>query len=331
MSSKQNRQSADGGTETASEGVPARTGEAESATGPARETLADLEARLQYSFAQPELLVLALTHRSYPYEARIGAAEAELRARPYSDAREQRNQPGLDNEQLEFLGDAVLGLAITEALFEEFPECSEGELTRLRASLVSRKRMAQMGVELGLGEHLRLGRSAEQNGSRRKPALLANSAEAVIAAVYLDALRREGDPAQRNGLVAIRALVERFLLAPERAAMHAALDGNLGTGALRDHKTLLQERVQAESAGRLRYVDTAQSGPAHQRIFAVEARLETADGVRTLASAEGSSKKEAQQKAAEAALASWKQAPNEEAAVGGEELATAQTSARSSR
>ena len=304
MSSNRNRQSADDQITPGDEGEQMRSGGGEA-------SLADLEARLEYHFARPELLELALTHRSFPYEARIGAVEAELRAKPYVDSREQRNQPGLDNEQLEFLGDAVLGLAITEALFDEFPECSEGELTRLRASLVSRKRMAQMGVELGLSDHLRLGRSAEQNGSRRKPALLANTAEAVIAAVYLDALRRDGNPADRNGLVAIRALVERFLLAPERAAMHRALDGNLGTGALRDHKTLLQERVQAESAGRLRYVDVAQSGPAHQRVFAVEARLENEEGVRTLAAAEGPSKKEAQQRAAEIALVHWNAALKE--------------------
>ncbi|MES2393455.1 MAG: ribonuclease III [Acidobacteriota bacterium] len=310
MSTKRNRQNSDEETTTA--GVDAEVRLEEGGA-----SLADLEARLEYHFARPELLELALTHRSFPYEARIGAVEAELRAKPYVDSREQRNQPGLDNEQLEFLGDAVLGLAITEALFDEFPECSEGELTRLRASLVSRKRMAQMGVELGLSDHLRLGRSAEQNGSRKKPALLANTSEAVIAAVYLDALRRDGKTAERNGLVAIRALVERFLLAPERVAMHEALDGNLGTGALRDHKTLLQERVQAESAGRLRYVDVAQSGPAHQRVFAVEARLENEDGVRTLAAAEGPSKKEAQQRAAEIALVHWKPTPEKaEASVG---------------
>jgi ribonuclease-3 len=271
--------------------------------------LAVLEQRLEHSFAQPELLELAVTHRSFPYEARVGAQEAAARAeaRSRADEREQRNQPGVDNEQLEFLGDAVLGLAVTEALFEEFPECSEGELTRLRSNLVSRKRMAQMGVELGLAEFVRLGRSAEQNGSRRKPALLANTAEAVIAAVYLDALRNGKKKTERNGLAAVRKLVERFLLQPERAAMHAALDGNLGRGALRDHKTLLQERVQATAAGRLRYVDVAQSGPAHQRVFAVEAQLEGDDGVRILAEAEGPSKKEAQQRAAEIALAHWDQ------------------------
>lgn len=276
----------------------------ESTVDTAAPALAELEERLDYRFARPDLLDLALTHRSFPYEA-SQPDPPPTPARPVSDGREQRNPPGADNEQLEFLGDAVLGLAITEALYAEFPECSEGELTRLRASLVSRQRMATMGNELGLGDHLRLGRSAEQNGSRRKPAILANTAEAVIAAMYLDALQQDRDT--RNGLGAVRRLVERYLLAPERDGMKAALAASDGRGAMRDHKTLLQERVQAEGAGRLRYIDTAESGPAHQRRFAVAARLEKDGEARILAEAEGSSKKEAQQRAAEIALAQWNQ------------------------
>jgi len=270
-------------------------------------SLGELEQRLGHRFARPELLELALTHRSFPYEVRNGNPGVEASV----DHADQRNQPGTDNEQMEFVGDAVLGLAITEALFREFPQCSEGELTRLRASLVSRKRMAEMGVELGLGEHLRLGRSAEQNGGRRKPALLANTAEAVIAAVYLDAREAGGD-----GLRAVQALAERYLVQPELAVMRAALAGDTGRGAMRDHKTLLQERVQAQGAGKLRYIDTAQSGPAHQRRFAVEAQLESEHGIRVLSEAEGSSKKEAQQRAAELALSRWNARP-----VGGEGVA----------
>ena len=260
----------------------------------------ELETRLGHRFQRPELLELALTHRSHTYEARNGVPpEPILPAHP--DQRDQRNAPGSDNEQLEFLGDAVLGLVVTAALFREFPHCSEGELTRLRSNLVSRKRMAELGIELGLGDSLLLGRSAEQNGGRRKPALLANAAEAVLAAVYLDA----GASGIAAGVTAVQALAERFLVEPELAALRAALAEDQGRGALRDHKTLLQERVQASSAGKLRYIDTAQSGPAHQRLFAVEAQLEDDDGIRTLAAAEGSSKKDAQQRAAELALASW--------------------------
>lgn len=258
----------------------------------------ELETKLGHRFSRPELLELALTHRSHTYEARHGVPAVIVPAHP--EQRDQRNAPGSDNEQLEFLGDAVLGLVITDALLREFPHCSEGELTRLRSNLVSRRRMAELGEEWGLGEALLLGRSAEQNGGRRKPALLANAAEAVLAAVYLDVGQSGGD-----GVGAVRALTERWLLQPELTAMRDALNVDPGRGGMRDPKTLLQERVQAEGAGKLRYADVAQSGPAHQREFTVEARLEDGDGSRVLAEAAGSSKKEAQQRAAEIALGRW--------------------------
>jgi ribonuclease-3 len=274
--------------------------------------LAGLEATLGYRFAKLALLQLALTHRSHPYEARIerhegggtsgssghSGAAADVSVTAVHDS---RNPPGTDNEQLEFVGDAVLEMAVTELLFQQFPKQSEGELTRMRASLVSRQRMATMGAELGLDEHLLVGRSAEQNGARKKPALLANAAEAVLAAVYLDATG-----SGKDGLAEVRRLVEQRLLRPELATLRAALRSASGRGALRDAKTVLQERVQAEGVGRLRYADTKQSGPAHQRRFTVEARLEQANGsVAVLASAEGCSKKEAQQRAAELALEGW--------------------------
>jgi len=252
-----------------------------------------LEKLVKHTFAQPNLLALALTHRSYAYEARGGVPEQTLFPK-------HKNPPGTDNEQLEFLGDAILGFLVSEALYRAFPESSEGELTRMRAALVSRKRMADFGATLALDEHLLLGKSAEQNAGRRKPALLANAAEAVIAAMYLD-----GPDGQR----AVHALVDRQLVQPELAAMRVALAADTTHGALRDHKTLLQEKVQARAqSGRpakLRYIDVAQAGPPHQRVFSVEAQLEEAEGVRTLAAAEGGSKKEAQQRAAELALANW--------------------------
>lgn len=271
-----------------------------SATKRARVPAADLlelERKLEYEFAKPELLELAVTHRSHTYEARHGVPAVILPAHP--EQRDQRNAPGTDNEQLEFLGDAVIGLVITDALFREFPQCSEGDLTRLRSNLVSRKRMAEMGQALGLDGALRLGKSAEQNGGRSKPALVANAAEAVLAAVYLDA-RAAG----RDGLAAIQRLAERYLVQPELPAMRAAVEAEAGR-ALRDHKTLLQERVQASNAGRLRYVDVAESGPPHLKRFTVEAQLEHGGEARVLAQGEGGSKKEAQQRAAELALAEW--------------------------
>ncbi|HXE08218.1 MAG TPA: ribonuclease III [Acidobacteriaceae bacterium] len=254
-----------------------------------------LEQILGYKFAKAALLELALTHRSHPYEARTDPGDLSTH--------ETKNTPGTDNEQLEFVGDAVLGLAVTELLYQQFPDRSEGELTRMRASLVSRQRMAALGVELRLDEHLLVGRSAEQNGARRKPALMANAAEAVMAAIYLDA-----NAAGKDGFREVCRLVEQKLVKPELAMLKAALQSDGGRGALRDAKTLLQERVQARGVGRLRYADIEQSGPAHQRRFKVEARIEGPGGkVTILASAEGASKKEAQQKAAELALKHWKE------------------------
>jgi ribonuclease-3 len=277
-----------------------------------------LEALLEHSFCDPALLQLALTHRSHTYESRHGDPAPDA---PFYEYKYQKNAPGTDNEQLEFLGDAILGLCVAEALFKEFPQCTEGELTRMRSALVSRARLAQLGAALGLGQLLLLGKSAEHNAGRAKPALLANAAEAVIAAVYLDAAAN-GD----SGMAPVCHIVEHYLLGPERANLRQALAESPRRGALRDPKTLLQERVQARvqalahtapdpsatadaattpAPARLRYVDIAMTGLPHQRVFTVEARLEEAHGTRVLATAEGPSKKEAQQRAAELALASW--------------------------
>ncbi len=258
-----------------------------------------LEERLGYQFHDPRLLELALTHSSFVYEQRLGRAKANG---------DEPNRPGTDNEQLEFLGDAVLGLAVTELLLDEFPERSEGELTRMRASLVSRKRMAELGAALGLGELLRMGKSSEAGDGRQKPAVLANSAEAVLGAVYLDTVRGADRRARTNekALRVVRGLVERLLVQPDLPAIQAELRATSGRGALRDAKSRLQERVQAERAGRLVYADVEETGPAHARRFTVEARLERASGeVERLATGEGASKKEAQQAAAGLALQAW--------------------------
>jgi ribonuclease-3 len=280
----------------AAEAVPSKTAPPKMSAD-----LRGLEKRLEHRFARPELLELAMTHRSHTYEAKHGVPAVILPAHP--EQRDQRNAPGTDNEQMEFLGDAVIGMVVTEALFREFPQCSEGDLTRLRSNLVSRKRMAEMGLALGLDKGLRLGKSAEQNGGRSKPALLANCAEAVVAAVYLDA-RSSGADGLADGLQPIRVLAERYLVQPELAAMKAAVAAEAGR-ALRDHKTLLQEKVQAAGVGRLRYVDVAEVGPPHLKRFTVEAQLEQLGEVKVLGQAEGGSKKEAQQRAAEVALAGW--------------------------
>ncbi|HZY62846.1 MAG TPA: ribonuclease III [Edaphobacter sp.] len=230
-----------------------------------------------YHFRQPSLLTWALTHRSLAYETN-----------PLTSP-----DPASDNEQLEFVGDAVLGLAVAESLFRRFPHSREGELTRLRASLVSRRHLGEVAARIHLGEMLRLGRGEEQSGGRNKPALLANAIEAVIAALYLD-----------GGLDAARSFIEKHIIEPALPELHLALKaGDTFSGAIGDHKSALQEYLQAMGAGQPQYVLTAQSGPDHQKRFRVEVRIEDSEGVVTaLAESEGTTKKQAQQEAARIAF-----------------------------
>ncbi len=230
-----------------------------------------------HRFSDPGLLVWALTHRSLSYER----------------APEQSAKPSSDNEQLEFIGDAVLGLIVAEDLFRRFPDSREGELTRLRASLVSRRHLAQVASSIDLGAMLLLGRGEEQSGGRRKPALLANALEAVIAALYLDA-----------GLDAARQFIQRVIITPALPELQIALEsGGTFNGAIGDHKSALQEYMQSSGAGQPHYVLTAQSGPDHRKTFRVEVRLQESNGEsRPIAESEGASKKQAQQEAARVAL-----------------------------
>ncbi len=134
-----------------------------------------LEQALGHTFTRPELLLHALTHRSQAYELAM-----ETNGKPDEGERG-------DNERLEFLGDAVLGVVVAETLFQGHPEWQEGELTRMRAQLVSRRHMAEVALAIGLGDHLLLGKGEERSGGRKKTAILANAMEAVLAAMYLDA------------------------------------------------------------------------------------------------------------------------------------------------
>ncbi len=232
---------------------------------------------LDHRFRNPDLLTWALTHRSLAYETNP----------------ETLPNPGSDNEQLEFVGDAVLGLAVAESLFQRFPGSREGELTRLRASLVSRRHLGHVAARIDLGVWLRLGRGEEQSGGRQKPALLANALEAVIAALYLD-----------GGLAIARAFIEKHIIEPALPDLHFAMQaGDTFSGAIGDHKSALQEHLQASGAGQPQYVLTAQSGPDHQKRFRVEVRVEDgAGGSRALAESEGTTKKQAQQEAARIAF-----------------------------
>ncbi len=235
------------------------------------------QALFDHAFDRPELLTWALTHRSLAYESGGDASP----------------DPQSDNEQLEFVGDAVLGLAVAESLFRRFPRSREGELTRLRASLVSRRHLGAVGSRINLGELLLLGRGEEQSGGRQKPALLANALEAVIAALYLD-----------GGLDAARAFIERHIIEPSLPELHGALEaGETFSGAIGDHKSALQELLQAMGAGQPEYVLTAQSGPDHKKLFRVQVRISDGHGgSRALGESEGSTKKQAQQQAARIAV-----------------------------
>ena len=229
-----------------------------------------LQQLLGYQFRDPALLDLALTHSSVAYEEQT---EQDLRE---------------DNEQLEFLGDAVLGLVVTEHLFRMYPEFSEGAWTRLRSQFVSRPHLASVAQAIGLGEFLRLGKGEEKSGGRKKPAILANAAESVIAAVYLD-----------GGMESAVRLVRTWLLDETmEAVVEAARAGEVG-----DYKSMLQEYSQAHGLGQPHYQLTSETGPDHRKSFVVEVKfLEPSAVETTLASATGTRKKHAEQEAARLAL-----------------------------
>ncbi|MDL4818830.1 ribonuclease III [Actinomadura opuntiae] len=202
-----------------------------------------------------ELLERALTHRSYAYE-----------------------NGGLPtNERLEFLGDSVLGLVVTDTLFRGHPDLPEGQLAKLRAAVVNMRALAGVARALGVGAHIRLGRGEEGTGGRDKASILADTLEALIGAVYLD-----------RGLDEASALVHRLF--------DTLIARSAGLGAGLDWKTSLQELTAVEELGVPEY-HVAESGPDHQKTFRASVRV----GGTTYGDGEGRSKKEAEQHAAEAA------------------------------
>src|SRR5215470_285242 len=236
-----------------------------------------LERTLGHKFGQEHLLVKALTHSSLAHEFQL--TEAAKTDEPAPE----------DNEQMEFLGDAVIGLLVAESLYRRFPELSEGELTRLRSALVSRKHLGNVAARLKLGKYLRLGKGEERSGGRKKGALLANCIEAVIAALYLDA-----------GLEATRTFVEREIITPSAGDLQKEL---LEGRSIGDHKSALQEYLQAQKSSQPVYVVKAESGPDHRKRFLVEVRLASnGSSGKALARGTGSTKKKAEQEAARRAL-----------------------------
>ena len=229
---------------------------------------APLEAAIGYRFRDRGLLEHALTHRSRVHEDASGGV--------------------FDNESLEFLGDSILGFVIADMLFREFPQHNEGQKSKLRASIVSATSLARLGEKIDLGSFLILGRGEEKTGGRRKQALIADSYEALIAAVYLD-----------GGLEPARGFIERQF----RDLIAAARRQGAGAAFTEDYKSALQEWLQSHDRGLPVYRLMAEIGPAHRRRFEVEVLV----AGEPLARAQGRSKKEAAQSAAKAALESLSQ------------------------
>lgn len=216
----------------------------------------ELQQVLHYQFKNPALLRIALTHTSYANESKV---------------------PATHNERLEFLGDSVLSVVAADYLFHQ-SDRPEGELTRMRASLVSEDALFQFANEIELGEYLRLGHGEELGGGRTRPSVVSDAFEAVIAALYLD-----------GGLEAARRFILPFL--------------SEGKTAEEDYKTRLQEVVQQDPGAKLTYVVEAETGPDHAKQFTVGVFCNG----RRLAGGVGRSKKAAEQHAAQQALRSLPQ------------------------
>ena len=218
-----------------------------------------LQERLSFTFSDRALALSAVTHKSW--------------------ANEHRDSDGKDNERLEFLGDAVVDLAISHRLMDRFPTAREGELSKLRALIVNEEGLTRVARELRLGELLLLGRGEELTGGREKSSVLADAFEAVLGAVYLC-----------GGLPAVLEIVDRLF----KDALEGVAMGRSGA----DYKTKLQEDAQLRLKTGPKYRVLSERGPEHEKVFEVEVTV--GDGIS--ARAIGRSKKEAEQAAARQAL-----------------------------
>lgn len=219
--------------------------------------LEELQEKLEYSFNNPGLLKDALTHSSY--------------------ANENKKDRVVSNERLEFLGDSVLGLTVAAMIFDGNPDMSEGQMTRLRAELVCERSLAGIAADIDIGKYLQLGRGEDKGDGRKRPSILADAVEAVIAAIYLD-----------GGFKPVEKLIKKHF------ASLATIEVIKNT----DYKTELQEIVQEKAGQTLSYHITDESGPDHMKSFSVEVRL----NAQFLGCGTGKSKKVAEQVAAKSAL-----------------------------
>jgi ribonuclease-3 len=223
------------------------------------EGLAELERRLGHTFRDQELARQAVTHRSF--------------GTPH-------------NERLEYLGDSLLNCAVATLLYEKFPKLPEGDLSRLRASLVNQASLSEVAAALALGDLLRLGEGELKSGGFRRPSILADAFEALLGAVYLDA-----------GFGAVRAAVERLMGERLEGRDHLPVD--------KDPKTALQELLQGRKLALPRYSVQRTEGEAHDQTFTVECRV---DDLGVVATGQGASRRAAEQAAAEGVLAQLEQA-----------------------
>ncbi len=219
-----------------------------------------------YQFRDFQLLLEAFTHSSYAGEA---------------------SQQSRDNEQLEFLGDAVLNFLVSVRLADAFPQYTEGKLSRARARLVAAEHLGQVAARLELGKYLRLGRGEEKTGGRDKSRLLVDALEALVAAIYRD-----------GGLRAAQRFVKRFILPEDLSAAAAELFSI-------DYKSALQENLQAKHVAPATYRVVDEAGPEHRKIFTVE----VVAGENLIARGSGPSKKAAEQQAAKLLLEQFKGHP----------------------
>lgn len=219
-----------------------------------------LESAIGYTFKNKDLLVLALTHSSYFNEMKARGSVVEC------------------NERAEFLGDAVLSYIASVHLYRNYPNLLEGELSRIRARAVCERALCEYAQKLGLGDHLLLGHGEVLTHGDKRPSILADAFEALLAAIWLD-----------GGI----EFAEKFALSFLEPEIKQAVSTNT-----KDYKSLLQQVVQVERDVLLEYVVKSESGPPHRRMYAIEARLNN----NIIGHGEGSSKREAEQQAAMEAL-----------------------------
>ncbi len=237
--------------------------------------LSHLEDAIGYDFLNRSLLERALTHTSAASDAERSTDGGEAHA-PH-------------NENLEFLGDAVLSLIVGHELFQRFPDFREGQLSKLRAHLVSQTHLVRVARSLNLGGYLRLGRGEDRNGGREKAALLVDALEAVLGAIFMD-----------GGLDAVRPVIVNEVLERELALMLVGSGDDL---PITDFKSALQEAAQATGRARVVYELVEQSGPEHNKLFTVDVSLQRSNSDSSLSfRASGSTKKRAEQDAAQLAL-----------------------------